>query len=88
MKHPEPMRTCLGCGRREKKDRLLRLTATSQGRLIPDPGRGRGGYLHARRECVNAFVNARTKSFRSLRAVCSREARVSYAALIEPSLPG
>jgi predicted RNA-binding protein YlxR (DUF448 family) len=88
MKHTGPIRTCLGCGRREKKGRLLRLTVTSQGRLIPADSQGRGGYLHARRECVNAFVNARTKSCRSLRVVCSREARVSYAALIEPSLPG
>jgi len=88
MKHAEPIRTCLGCGHREKKGRLLRLTVTSQGRLIPADRHGRGGYLHASRECVNAFVNARTKRCRSLRAVCSREARVSYAALIESSLPG
>ncbi len=88
MKRTEPIRTCLGCGHREKKGRLLRLTVTSQGQLIPAYNRGRGGYLHASRECVNAFVNVRTKSCRSLRVVCSREARVSYAALIEPSLPG
>ena len=88
MKRAEPIRTCLGCGRRDKKGRLLRLTATPQGRLIPARSRGRGGYLHASRECVNAFVNARMKNCRSLRAVCSHEARVSYAALIEPSLPG
>ncbi len=88
MKYTEPIRTCLGCRRREKKGRLLRLVVTSQGQLVPADSHGRGGYLHASRECVNTFVRARTKSFRSLRAVCSHEARVSYAALIEPSLPG
>ena len=88
MKPAGPIRTCMGCGRREKKGQLLRLTATPQGRLIPARSRGRGGYLHASRECVNAFVNARMKNCRSLRTVCSREARASYAALIEPGLQG
>lgn len=86
MKHNAPIRTCLGCGRQEKKGRLLRMTVTAEGRIVPDRRRGRGGYLHSSRECVNAFVNARTKNCRSLRAVFSREARASYATLIESGL--
>ena len=87
MKQNEPIRTCLGCGKQEKKRKLLRLATTPEGRVVPDQRRGRGGYLHVSQECVTAFVNTRTKSFRSFRVALSREVRVSCAALIESSMP-
>ena len=65
---------------------MLRLTTGADGAVIPDQRQGRGGYLHPRRDCVNVFTSARTKSFRSLRVVLSREARTRYAALIEPCI--
>jgi len=86
MKRVGPIRTCLGCGRREMKSHLLRLTTGADGAVIPDQRQGRGGYLHPRRDCVNVFTSARTKSFRSLRVVLSREARTRYAALIVPCI--
>jgi predicted RNA-binding protein YlxR (DUF448 family) len=36
---------------------------------------GRGGYLHARRECLERFARTRTREFRSLRVVLDRGAR-------------
>ena len=84
MKRIGPIRTCLGCGRRERKSHLLRLTTGAGGTVIPDQRQGRGGYLHPRQDCVNAFVSTRPKIFPSVRAVLSREARARYVALIEP----
>ncbi len=86
MKRIGPIRTCLGCGRRERKSQLLRLTAGAGGAVIPDQRQGRGGYLHPQQDCVNAFVSTRPKIFRSVRAVLSREARARYVALIEPCI--
>jgi len=36
---------------------------------------GRGGYLHARRECLEHFARSRTRQFRSLRVALDRGAR-------------
>lgn len=51
-----PQRTCLGCGKRDSQDKLIRLAVTDQGRLAVDRIRGRGGYLHESPECWRMFL--------------------------------
>ena len=72
-----PVRTCIGCGRRDAQDRLVRI-ALADGRLALDPDRrtpGRGGYLHRDPACGEQFVRRRGP-IRSLRHTASREERV------------
>jgi hypothetical protein len=77
-----PLRTCLGCGARDKKESLLRLVATDGRRLKLDlQGRyqGRGGYLHRDQECWEGF--RRKKSlYRALRVEIDKEARDRFIA--------
>jgi predicted RNA-binding protein YlxR (DUF448 family) len=57
----EPVRTCIGCGERSPQGSLVRIVGTSEG-LRADPERrapGRGGYLHRRVACWEAFVGRR-----------------------------
>jgi len=84
-KRATPVRMCVGCGGREHQSQLLRFTLGPEGMLIPGRGRGRGGYLHLRRECLRAFVTSRTGFVRSLRVVVLREARERYVTLIAHS---
>jgi len=75
-----PIRTCTGCGERAPRTALVRFVA--EGGLTADPTRrrpGRGGYLHARESCYEAFL-ARKPALRSLRRSVDRTAR---AALVE-----
>ena len=50
-----PQRTCLGCGGHDDQREMIRMTMQND-RLVVDPSRGRGGYLHGRRECRRLFV--------------------------------
>ena len=86
MKRAVPLRRCIGCGKREKQQNLLRFTVDSQGSLCPGSGNGRGAYLHPQRACIRAFTTARSKFIRSLQRTISREAREHYATQIENSL--
>lgn len=86
MKRTVPIRRCIGCGKREKQQNLLRFTAGPEGSLRPGAGNGRGAYLHPYRACIRAFTTARSKFIRSLRRTISREARECYATQIENSL--
>jgi predicted RNA-binding protein YlxR (DUF448 family) len=57
-----PIRTCCGCGQREVKGRLVRVT-TVDGTLVLDlAGRrgGRGAYLHPHRACWKSFVQGKS----------------------------
>jgi hypothetical protein len=76
MARAEPIRTCVGCRARDLRTRLARVVV-EQGVLCVDRTRrapGRGGYLHARRACLEAF--ARKGGFvRSLRCVIPRAER-------------
>jgi predicted RNA-binding protein YlxR (DUF448 family) len=85
MKRAVPIRLCVGCGGREAQGQLLRFTLGPGGTLVPGSGNGRGGYLHPRRECLRAFVSARSGFVRSLGTVLSRETRERYATLLEQS---
>jgi predicted RNA-binding protein YlxR (DUF448 family) len=55
-----PTRTCVGCGRREPKESLLRVARAPGGdRVSVDPrgtAPGRGAYIHLRAECVAAAM--------------------------------
>lgn len=74
----EPIRTCVGCGRREPRGELARLAADELGRLaLVAPGRaarGRSAYVHRRRECVDQLGKSRLLA-RSLRLRVERAAR-------------
>ncbi|WP_308116984.1 YlxR family protein [Pseudonocardia sp. WMMC193] len=52
---PGPVRTCVGCRRREQATGLLRVVVVD-GTLVPDPRRrlpGRGASVHPRPECLD-----------------------------------
>lgn len=83
MKNSAPIRTCVGCGSRELQNRLVRLFLGQDGQLMVGHGHGRGGYLHPRRSCVQAFTKTRVGFVRSLRAVVSREIRAQVSIQIE-----
>jgi predicted RNA-binding protein YlxR (DUF448 family) len=85
MKQSAPIRTCVGCGERDLQNQLLRFSLGSDGVLLMGAGNGRGGYLHPRRKCALAFVNARSGFVRSLRITVSRETRARYLAQLERS---
>ena len=77
-----PLRTCLGCGRRDPKQDLMRLVCDTRRGLQLDPrGRsgGRGGYLHAKEDCWQGFAK-RGGMIRSLKAAVERAER---AALVD-----
>lgn len=61
-------RTCLGCRQADFKQALVRLAALPEGTIVDRIGHagGRGGYLHPRVECLNAFARAKIKRFNSL----------------------
>ncbi len=66
-----PVRTCIGCRRRDEQRQLLRVvgiqvkangSGTTQTSVQPDPDRvehGRGAYVHATHECVQAAQQRR-----------------------------
>ena len=77
-----PVRTCVGCGRREERRLLVRFVLAPGGRLEPDLcGRrpGRGAYLHRDAACWQAFAR-RKGPVRSLRAAVMREQRRALVA--------
>jgi predicted RNA-binding protein YlxR (DUF448 family) len=80
-----PIRRCVGCGERDPQSQLLRFALSADGVLVPGPGNGRGGYLHPRQSCIQAFATSRTGFIRSLGAVVSRDKRQHYVTLIEQS---
>jgi predicted RNA-binding protein YlxR (DUF448 family) len=70
-----PQRTCLGCGVRDDQKSLIRITIDADGELITDSrGYGRGGYLHHRHDCWQAFLR-RKNTHRAFRVNISKEAK-------------
>ncbi len=70
-----PERTCLGCSVRDNKGNLLRLVITASGELSVDQmGTGRGGYLHEKEPCWEAFLGKK-KLYRAFHLEIGREAR-------------
>jgi len=55
----EPLRSCVGCGRKAPQSELLRFVA-KEGRLIPGSGEsGRGAYTCHRLSCFERAVSRR-----------------------------
>ena len=70
-----PQRTCLGCDDKDDQKNLLRIIIGADGELIIDPrGYGRGGYLHQRHDCWQAFLR-RKSTHRAFRVNISKEAK-------------
>jgi predicted RNA-binding protein YlxR (DUF448 family) len=73
----EPIRSCVGCGRKAPQSELLRFVA-EEGRLVPGAGKpGRGVYTCRRLPCFERAV-ARRAFNRTLRRTV----------LVEPELSG
>ncbi len=82
------MRTCLGCMRRDFKERMVRI-ASAEGMVkldIAGSAPGRGGYLHRNPRCLEQFAGSKIKEFRSLRSRVDRETRSSIAEQIRRRL--
>ena len=73
---------------RDAQAAMVRLAAVG-GVVHADEDRrlgGRGGYLHARRECLERFARARTREFRSLRIALDRGARELITRILQERL--
>lgn len=70
-----PQRTCLGCDDKDDQKNLIRIIIGADGELIIDPtGYGRGGYLHQRHDCWQAFLR-RKSTHRAFRVNIRKEAK-------------
>ncbi|MEW6440703.1 MAG: YlxR family protein [bacterium] len=70
--HDRPERTCIGCGRKAPKRRLLRFVAREGGTLEFDPQQtmqGRGGYLCPERRCFQDASKKRRMAIRYRRPI-------------------
>jgi predicted RNA-binding protein YlxR (DUF448 family) len=86
MRGHEPIRTCVGCGGRDRQRALVRFVACPDG-LAADGTRrapGRGAYLHRRPECWAAFARRRGP-VRSLRLTPGRPERERLVAALAAS---
>lgn len=72
-----PIRTCMSCGQRAPQSALLRIQSDPQGRLavVDKARRGRSGYLHPTRACIDGLPKARgiRRSLRRGIDRCERE---------------
>jgi uncharacterized protein len=64
--NPAPVRTCIGCRRRELADELLRVVAEADGNggsavIVDSAGNlpGRGAWLHSDPQCLTAALKRR-----------------------------
>ena len=70
-----PQRTCLGCARRDDQKKLIRISIGEGGNLAVDPGgSGRGGYLHRRHDCWQAFLR-RKSTHRAFRVNLAKDVK-------------
>ena len=84
----KPMRTCLGCMRRDDQRAMVRIAAVGD-RVQPDNEArrpGRGGYLHRSAECLVRFERSRVREFRSLRRKIGVDERREITELIRSRL--
>jgi uncharacterized protein len=72
-----PVRTCIGCGLRDRQAEMFRVVHAPGDGLLVDSGRnsgGRGGYLHRSEDCWVQFAR-RKGMVRSLKVSVDRSAR-------------
>jgi predicted RNA-binding protein YlxR (DUF448 family) len=85
----EPVRTCVGCRRREPRSALLRVVAV-EGALVPDTAArlpGRGSWVHPTSACVDQAVQRRAFT-RALRLNAGPDASAVQAFVsTEPAAP-
>jgi len=69
----------MACRQADSKEALVRVAARSDGVTIDWNGNlgGRGGYLHARRQCLELFVKAKVTRFNSLGRGLDRDERMN-----------
>ena len=65
-----PIRTCLSCGAKRRKDELIRLVLTSESRLVRDDQgtwQGRGAYVCRNKLCQDKLSDSKRlgKAFRT-----------------------
>jgi len=81
----EPVRTCVGCRRREPRSALLRVVA-GEGALVADSAArlpGRGAWVHPTRACVEQAVQRRAFT-RALRLANGLDAQAVLDAVPVP----
>jgi len=74
--------------KRDEKGAMVRI-AVREGKVVPDLQAGlagRGGYLHRRPECLEAFVGSKAREFRSLRRRIDRDERRELVRNLEQRL--
>jgi uncharacterized protein len=77
-----PQRTCLGCAGRDDQKNLIRIIIGEGGNLAVDPrGSGRGGYLHRRHDCWQAFLR-RKNTHRAFRVNLGKDAKQRLIGLL------
>lgn len=83
-----PQRTCVGCMRRDTKERMLRIAAVGETLTLDEQGRmrGRGAYLHKCNRCIREFVLNKRRELRSLKRSISVDERRRLAELIRARL--
>jgi len=81
----EPLRTCVGCGRRRPKRELVRVVRSPAGVIEPDTtGRlaGRGAYVCPNRNCLETAARGK-KLERALKAPVPDEVLETLARAVE-----
>lgn len=66
----EHIRTCLGCGQKYRRQDVLRIALSSEGKLVVDEKGcffGRGGYCCPKEKCLKSFFKSRKKISRAFR---------------------
>lgn len=74
----------MACRQADSKEVLVRLAARPQGVMLDWSGKlgGRGGYLHARRQCLELFIKAKVARFNSLGCGLDRAERVNLVNIL------
>jgi uncharacterized protein len=85
-----PIRTCIGCRRRDRPAAMLRMVAGAGNEVVPDPdGRlpGRGAWMHPDSGCLDAAERRRAFG-RALRTAQLDTTRIRVFLAVVPELPG
>lgn len=72
-----PMRTCVGCGKRDGQSALVRFRVTTDGGLSEEPRAGRSAYIHARVACARSLPRSKQLT-RALRRNIATETREGF----------
>jgi len=78
--HHIPIRTCLGCGRRSRKDELVRIVMLDGALSVDEDNRlpGRGAYVCPGAACISSLLKKKGKLSYSLRTSVPRAAEDAF----------